>query len=111
MKPVGAFSSYNVPHSIVTGGEAPMAFVVLTESAMKRAKVDPELVKASIKKVMNSGISASYKLTTSLIQYVADNKAHYKQLKGGVEFIPLIPKSASGKILRRFLRDTVKVKL
>ncbi|KAJ7288509.1 amp dependent CoA ligase [Mycena rebaudengoi] len=76
-----------------TSGEAPMAFVVLTESAMKRAKVDPELVKASIKK------------------YVADNKAHYKQLKGGVEFIPLIPKSASGKILRRFLRDTVKVKL
>ncbi len=31
--------------------------------------------------------------------------APFKQLAGGVEFIKEIPKSASGKILRRTLRD------
>lgn len=33
--------------------------------------------------------------------------APYKQLQGGVEFMKEIPKSASGKILRRILRDQV----
>jgi acyl-coenzyme A synthetase/AMP-(fatty) acid ligase len=35
---------------------------------------------------------------------VAGQVAHYKQLRR-VEFVPAIPKSASGKILRRVLRD------
>uniref|UniRef100_A0A7E4VL38 4-coumarate--CoA ligase n=1 Tax=Panagrellus redivivus TaxID=6233 RepID=A0A7E4VL38_PANRE len=38
-------------------------------------------------------------------EYVKERVAHYKQLKGGVEFIKEVPKSAAGKILRRFLRD------
>ncbi|KAK0394527.1 hypothetical protein QR680_000792 [Steinernema hermaphroditum] len=38
-------------------------------------------------------------------EFVKSRVAHYKQLKGGVHFIPQIPKSAAGKILRRFLRD------
>jgi 4-coumarate--CoA ligase len=40
-----------------------------------------------------------------VMEYVKERVAHYKQLKGGVEFINEIPKSAAGKILRRFLRD------
>ena len=36
--------------------------------------------------------------------FVADKVATYKQIRM-VEFIDEIPKSASGKILRRFLRD------
>ncbi|MEM7435888.1 MAG: 4-coumarate--CoA ligase family protein [Myxococcota bacterium] len=36
--------------------------------------------------------------------FVADHVAHYKQLRL-VEFVDEIPKSASGKILRRMLRD------
>jgi acyl-coenzyme A synthetase/AMP-(fatty) acid ligase len=44
-------------------------------------------------------------LIRSIQDYVAREKAHYKQLKGGVEFIDVIPKSPSGKILRRLLKD------
>ena len=39
-----------------------------------------------------------------IIAYVAENVAPVKKLKGGVEFIDEIPKSASGKILRRELK-------
>ena len=37
--------------------------------------------------------------------YVKEQVAEYKQLKGGVKFIKEIPKSASGKILRRVLKQ------
>lgn len=36
---------------------------------------------------------------------MADNKVVYKHLAGGVEFIDVIPKNPSGKLLRRVLRD------
>lgn len=38
-------------------------------------------------------------------EFVEERMAHYKRLKGGVEFVKEIPKSPSGKILRRYLRD------
>ncbi|KAL3476937.1 hypothetical protein BJX99DRAFT_227197 [Aspergillus californicus] len=41
----------------------------------------------------------------SIIQHVSDHKARHKWLKGGVRFIDVVPKSPSGKILRRLLRD------
>ena len=41
---------------------------------------------------------------TDIQDFVADKVATYKQIQQ-VEFIDEIPKSASGKILRRFLRD------
>ena len=41
-----------------------------------------------------------------------DSVAPYKQLRGGVKFVDAIPKSASGKILRRQMaRDVLKAKL
>ncbi|KAJ6509017.1 amp dependent CoA ligase [Mycena sanguinolenta] len=67
-------------------GEVPRAYVVLTEVAASKAKLDPEPIKASIAKL------------------VADNKIKYKHLAGGVMFVPLIPKNPSGKILRRVLK-------
>ncbi|PGH32859.1 ribosome assembly protein SQT1 [[Emmonsia] crescens] len=41
----------------------------------------------------------------SIQRHVEEHKARHKWLKGGVEFIDVIPKSPSGKILRRLLRD------
>ena len=49
--------------------------------------------------------SSDSKLTEEEIQkYVAENTASYKHLTGGVEFIDQIPKSNSGKILRKDLK-------
>ena len=59
-------------------GELPKAFVV------KRAGCDPT--------------------AEALMAFVAEHVAHYKQIRL-LEFIDAIPKSASGKILRRELRD------
>lgn len=43
-----------------------------------------------------------------ICKWVEEHKSRHKWLKGGVEFIDVIPKSPSGKILRRLLRDKEK---
>lgn len=68
-------------------GEVPKAFVVKDESFASTPNED---------------------VAKAIIKYVADHKAAYKRIKGGVEFLDVIPKSASGKILRRLLRDREK---
>lgn len=48
----------------------------------------------------------SQHVTESEVQsWVKERVAPYKRLEGGVEFIDVVPKSASGKILRRILKD------
>ena len=42
---------------------------------------------------------------SDVCDFVATSSAPHKHLNGGVEFVDAIPKSASGKILRRCLRD------
>nr|BAR45485.1 long chain acyl-CoA synthetase [Gelatoporia subvermispora] len=74
-------------------GELPLAFVVPSPSAAERIKSRPE---------------ESDKVKAALVKHVADAKVHYKHLKGGVEFIDVIPKNPSGKLLRRFLRERAK---
>ena len=59
-------------------GEAPKAFVVKSDASLKEREVE---------------------------EYVAARVARHKHLAGGVEFIDAVPKSASGKILRRLLRQ------
>lgn len=65
------------PHPI--SGEVPRAFIV----KKKNAKVSEEDLK----------------------HHVAEKVAIYKKLEGGVTFLESIPKNASGKILRRKLRE------
>lgn len=45
---------------------------------------------------------------TELKEHVKANLAGHKQLRGGATFTNEIPKSASGKILRRILRDQAR---
>lgn len=41
----------------------------------------------------------------SIAEFVARQVAGYKQLKGGVIFVNSLPKSPTGKLLRRLLKD------
>ncbi|KAL6857911.1 hypothetical protein ACO1O0_005357 [Amphichorda felina] len=68
-------------------GEAPKAFIVRSKDASGHSH---DAAAAAISK------------------HVEEHKARHKWLRGGVEFIEAIPKSASGKILRRMLRDKEK---
>lgn len=50
----------------------------------------------------------SDELAKELVKYVHDRVAQHKRLRGGVVFIDEIPKSGSGKILRRVLKEKAK---
>lgn len=68
-----------------------------------------EVPKAFVVKSNSVGLEENDRMTKRDIQkYVEQHKSRYKWLKGGVEFIDVIPKSPSGKILRRLLRDKEK---
>lgn len=51
-----------------------------------------------------SGIAPSDKIARQIMKFVADQVVPYKQLRS-VRFVDTIPKSPSGKILRRVLKD------
>ena len=70
-------------------GEAPKAFVVKANEA--EGKSDDEV-------------------SRSIQKHVEDHKAKHKWLVGGVEFIDSVPKSPSGKILRRVLKERERQK-
>ncbi|KAF2688388.1 acetyl-CoA synthetase-like protein [Lentithecium fluviatile CBS 122367] len=70
-----------------------------------------EIPKAFVVKAPSVGLEDSERILARQIQkHVEDHKARYKWITGGIEFIDVIPKSPSGKILRRFLRDREKEK-
>lgn len=50
------------------------------------------------------GVEAGKKTEDDIVQWLAAKVASHKRLRGGVRFVDEIPKSASGKILRRVLK-------
>lgn len=46
-----------------------------------------------------------------LTTIIAERVSSHKRLRGGIKFVESIPKTASGKILRRELRDAFQSKL
>ena len=69
-----------------------------------------EIPKAIVVKSSSAGNDDNATIQ-SIKKHVEDHKARHKWLKGGVKFIDAIPKSPSGKILRRLLRDQEKAAL
>ncbi|KAI8817136.1 uncharacterized protein EV422DRAFT_255584 [Fimicolochytrium jonesii] len=67
-------------------GEIPRAYIVLKEG--------------------HKGVTEA-----DIVGYIEKKVAQHKRLRGGVEFIDAIPKAASGKILRRVLREMDKEKV
>jgi acyl-CoA synthetase (AMP-forming)/AMP-acid ligase II len=57
--------------------------------------------------VVAKGLPASVELGKELLRYVKEKKVRYKWIKE-IEFTDVIPKSPSGKILRRVLKDQMK---
>ena len=68
-----------------------------------------EVPKAFVVKSPSVGLEENDAMVArDISKWVEDHKARHKWLKGGVEFIDVVPKSPSGKILRRLLRDKEK---
>ena len=63
-----------------------------------------ELPKAYVVKSA-AATGSDEEVARAIAKHVEEHKARHKWLKGGIDFIPAIPKSPSGKILRRLLRD------
>lgn len=68
-----------------------------------------EVPKAFVVKSSSVGLEDNDRLVKrDIAKHVEEHKARHKWLKGGIEFTDSIPKSPSGKILRRLLRDKEK---
>jgi ribosome assembly protein SQT1 len=65
-----------------------------------------EVPKAYVVKSQSIGIEENENaIKQDIKRHVEKEKSRHKWLNGGIEFIDVIPKSPSGKILRRLLRD------
>ena len=65
-----------------------------------------ELPKAFVVKKANEEITEE-----EIVKYIEERVAPHKNLRGGVEFIDKIPRSLSGKILRKDLKEKVTAAL
>ncbi|CAG8483975.1 10169_t:CDS:2 [Diversispora eburnea] len=58
---------------------------------------------------LQEGYKKTPQLATEIQEYVGERVAPHKRIRGGVHFIDKVPKSASGKILRKILRENAKI--
>ncbi|KAI8344742.1 hypothetical protein BC941DRAFT_464949 [Chlamydoabsidia padenii] len=58
--------------------------------------------------VLTATAKPSDALAKELMDYIAGKVVNHKKLRGGVRFVDSIPKSPSGKILRREVREWIK---
>jgi acyl-coenzyme A synthetase/AMP-(fatty) acid ligase len=58
--------------------------------------------------VLRDGVEASEAKAQQLIDWVATQVAPHKKLRGGIRFVDHVPKSPSGKVLRRVMREQAR---
>ena len=58
--------------------------------------------------VPEKGVEGSTQTAKELTEWLGQQVASHKRLRGGIKFVDEIPKSASGKILRRVLKKTIE---
>lgn len=58
--------------------------------------------------VLRQGIAGGEAKAQELVDWMAMQVAPHKKLRGGIRFVDQIPKSPSGKILRRVVREQAK---
>lgn len=58
--------------------------------------------------VLREGMVGDEAREREIVKWVEERVAGHKRLRGGVVWIDEVPKSASGKILRRILKDKMK---
>ncbi|CAG8494782.1 25004_t:CDS:10 [Dentiscutata erythropus] len=93
---------------------AELEAVLLTHDAVSDAAVigyyyEEEATEIPIAYVsIKSGYEQSQALAREIQSFVDGKVAQHKKLRGGILFIDRIPKSESGKILRRLLREKLK---
>ncbi|KAF2429628.1 acetyl-CoA synthetase-like protein [Tothia fuscella] len=68
--------------------------------------LETEVPRAYIVMAGKAAISMTEKDGESIAQWLAQRVAPYKKLRGGVKFVDSIPKTASGKILRKVLKQS-----
>ena len=91
-----------------TASELPRAYIVPADAELRAfcARTSASSASASdndaATKQLQDRLTA---LGSHVRQLVEDKTAHYKYLRGNVVFVDVVPKSPSGKILRRLLKD------
>ncbi|KAI0176184.1 acetyl-CoA synthetase-like protein [Hypoxylon sp. FL1284] len=58
--------------------------------------------------VMKPGVSRTEAKAAEIARWVESRVAQHKRLRGGVRFVDEVPKNASGKLLRRLLKDVAR---
>lgn len=58
--------------------------------------------------VLREGVEASEAKAQELVEWVGAQVAPHKKLRGGICFVDQVPKSPSGKVLRRVMRELAK---
>jgi acyl-CoA synthetase (AMP-forming)/AMP-acid ligase II len=58
--------------------------------------------------VPKKGVEAGRETEKRIVEWLGSKVASHKRLRGGVRFVDVVPKSVSGKILRRVLKEKAK---
>lgn len=58
--------------------------------------------------VLQRGVKQDDQLAQIIMDHISSQVASHKRLRGGIRFVPTIPKNSTGKILRRQVRNWAK---